>query len=346
MRPYSMDLRERVAAAEDEDEDSQREIARLFRVSVSFVSRLLQRRREKGTLAPEPHGGGPTPVLSQDDQQRLEELIQEHNDSTLDQLRQQGGFVCSLTTIWRALRRCGLTSKKKTQHADERDRVDVQQKRRSFRRKVKQVEPNRLVFVDETGVTTAMARAYGWAPRGERAVGSAPGSWESLTVIATLGVDGVRAPLVFPPDARGPARGPGRLCRGSASRPRRRRSVLAADLELEATRPVLQCRSRQLRPSDPAQPRRAGPRARRPRRGGPPLEAGSRSLPGQRRGARALAPPGVFVSQRPRGRRKVLGGLGRAVEDIRSMKRSLPPISNSSSGRGLRLIRGVPPCTS
>ncbi len=91
-----------------------------------------------------------------------------------------------------------MTCKKKTQHADERDRPDVQEKRRSFRRKVKRVEPKRLVFVDESGVTTAMTQAYGWAPRGERAVGSAPGSWESLTVIAALGLDGVRAPLVFP----------------------------------------------------------------------------------------------------------------------------------------------------
>lgn len=198
MRPYSMDLRERVAAAVDEGEGPQREIARLFRVSLSFVSRLLQRRRQKGTLAPEPHGGGPTPVLSRDDQRLLQDMIREHNDDTLDQLRQRCGFDCSLTTIWRALRRRGLTSKKKTQHADERDRPDVRQKRRSFRRRVQRVEPKRLVFVDETGVTTAMTRAYGWAPRGERAVGSAPGSWESLTVIAALGMGGVRAPLVFP----------------------------------------------------------------------------------------------------------------------------------------------------
>lgn len=198
MRPYSMDLRERVAAAVDEGEGPQREIARLFRVSLSFVSRLLQRRRQKGTLAPEPHGGGPTPVLSPDNQRLLQDMIREHNDDTLDQLRQRCGFDCSLTTIWRALRRRGLTSKKKTQHADERDRPDVRQKRRSFRRRVKRIEPKRLVFVDETGVTTAMTRAYGWAPRGERAVGSAPGSWESLTVIAALGLGGVRAPLVFP----------------------------------------------------------------------------------------------------------------------------------------------------
>jgi transposase len=74
----------------------------------------------------------------------------------------------------------------------------VQKKRRSFRREVKRIEPKRLVFVDETGVTTAMTPAYAWAPRGEWAVDSAPGWWESLTVIAALGLDGVRAPLAFP----------------------------------------------------------------------------------------------------------------------------------------------------
>ena len=197
MRPYSMDLRERVAAAVDDGEGSQREISRLFRVSVSFVSRLLGRRRVAGTLAPAPHGGGPSPVLNPDEQQRLVQLAREHNDDTLEQLRQRGSFRCSLTTIWRCLRRGRLTFKKKSQHADERDRPDVQRKRQSFRRKVKRIDPERLVFVDESGVTTAMTPAYGWAPRGERAVGSAPGAWESVTVIAALGMDGVRAPLAF-----------------------------------------------------------------------------------------------------------------------------------------------------
>src|SRR5271157_596807 len=57
MGPYSMDLRERVAAVIDEGEGSQRQVAKRFRVSVSFVTRLLQRRRDAGTLAPKPHGG-------------------------------------------------------------------------------------------------------------------------------------------------------------------------------------------------------------------------------------------------------------------------------------------------
>jgi transposase len=198
MRAYSMDLRERVAAAVDEGDGSQRKIARLFRVGLSFVSRLLKRRRETGDLAPEPHRGGPRRVLDAAARCRLWGLVEKHNDDTLDELRQRGGFDCSLTTIRRALRRHGLTRKKKSQHADERDRPDVKRKRRSFRGRVKRVEPGRLRFVDESGVNTAMARRYAWAPRGVRAVGSAPGKWESFTTVAALGLDGVHAPLVLP----------------------------------------------------------------------------------------------------------------------------------------------------
>lgn len=198
MRAYSMDLRERVAAAVDEGDGSQREIAEVFRVSLSFVSRLLKRRREAGTLEPEPHGGGPRRVLDAADRWRLAGLVAEHNDDTLEELRRRGGFACSPTTIWRALRRLGLTRKKKSTHADERDRPDVRRKRRSFRGRVRRVAARRLRFVDESGVTTAMTRAYARAPRGERAVGSAPGRWESFTLVAALGLDAVRAPLVFP----------------------------------------------------------------------------------------------------------------------------------------------------
>src|SRR3954468_4977627 len=136
MRPYSSDLRERVAAAVDDGEGSQREIAATFRVSLSFVSRLLRRRRDAGTLAPKPHGGSPPPVLGPDDQERLDELIRAQPDATLEQLRQRGGFRCNLTTIWRALRGRQLTHKKKSLHASEQDRPDVQAKRRSFRRRV------------------------------------------------------------------------------------------------------------------------------------------------------------------------------------------------------------------
>ena len=198
MGPYSMDLRERVAAAIDEGEGSERQIAKRFRVSVSFVTRLLQRRRDAGTLAPKPHGGGPRPVLGFPEQVRLAMLIAEHPDATLNQLKEWGGFACTLTTLWLTLRRFRLTYKKKTLHAGERDTPEVQAKRRRYRAKVRRIEAKRLVFVDETGVNTAMTPTHAWARRGERAEGSVPSAWGSTTVIAALGLDGVRAPLIFP----------------------------------------------------------------------------------------------------------------------------------------------------
>jgi transposase len=198
MRPYSLDLRERILAAVDDHDGSIRWIARIFRVSTSFIVRLLQRRRVTGTLAPEPHRGGPPPALGPGDLERLAGLVREQPDATLEQLKQRGGFQCSLKTLWYALDGLGLTRKKKSLHTDERDRPDVQAKRDEFRQEVGTIEPEKLVFVDETGVNTVMTPVYARAPRGQRVVGSVSASWETVTVIAALGLDGVRAPVVFP----------------------------------------------------------------------------------------------------------------------------------------------------
>ena len=116
----------------------------------------------------------------------------------MNQLKEWGGFACTLTTIWRTLRRFRQTYKKKTLHASERDDPKVQAKRRRYRREVEQIDAKRLVFVDETGINTAMTPTHAWARRGKRAIGSVPTTWGSTTVIAALGLDGVRAPLVFP----------------------------------------------------------------------------------------------------------------------------------------------------
>lgn len=52
MRPYSNDLRERIVAAIDRGEHSLRQLAHLFSVSLSFLVRLLQRRRATGSVQP------------------------------------------------------------------------------------------------------------------------------------------------------------------------------------------------------------------------------------------------------------------------------------------------------
>ncbi len=58
------------------------------------------------------------------------------------------------------------------------------------------IAPERLVFLDECGVLTNMARLWGRSPRGERAVGTVPcGHWTRLTVLGALGTGGVVAAM-------------------------------------------------------------------------------------------------------------------------------------------------------
>ena len=198
MQPLSNDLRERILDAADNREGSRRELAARSCLDASTITRLLQLRRRTGSSDPRPHGGGMAPTLDHDALERLRTLVEQTPDATLEALKQELGVTGSKMIICRALQKLGLPLKKKSKHASERDTPEVQEERREFAEEVEPIEPKRLVFVDETGVTTAMTPAYGRAPVGERVETSAPASWESVTVIAAMGLDGVRAPLAFP----------------------------------------------------------------------------------------------------------------------------------------------------
>lgn len=70
--------------------------------------------------------------------------------------------------------------------------------RRRWVREQGLLDPARLVFIDETAVSTNMVRPNGWNPRGERLVGEVPmGHWETLTFIAGLRQNGIVAPMVI-----------------------------------------------------------------------------------------------------------------------------------------------------
>jgi transposase len=197
MRPYSLDLRERIVAAIDRGEHSLRQIAHLFSVSLSFLVRLLQRRRATGSVQPKSHGGGPTPKLDAAAVERLRALVRQQPDATLTELRDRLGIPCHLATIARVLRKHRITRKKKTLHAQERDRPEAQAQRAAFTERLASVGPEHLVFVDEFGANTAMVRRYGWAPAGERVEGAAPGAWQNVTLIVGVRPTEVVAPFVF-----------------------------------------------------------------------------------------------------------------------------------------------------
>ena len=87
---------------------------------------------------------------------------------------------------------------KKSLRAAERKRDDVARKRRRWIREQGLLDPARLVFIDETAITTNMVRPNGWSPRGERLVGEVPmGHWETLTFIAGFRQTGIVAPMLI-----------------------------------------------------------------------------------------------------------------------------------------------------
>jgi len=106
----SMDLRVRIFEDRQAGESTS-EVADRFEVSPAFVRRLMQRHRQTGSLAPSCAPRGPKPKLAERADQ-LRQLHAQQPDLTPAEIRQRLGLTVSLLTIWRMLRRLGLTFKK------------------------------------------------------------------------------------------------------------------------------------------------------------------------------------------------------------------------------------------
>jgi DDE superfamily endonuclease len=85
-----------------------------------------------------------------------------------------------------------LELQKKTLGATERD----EEERSAFRERLRGVDTERLLFVDESSTNVALTPRSGRAPRGERAYGKAPRNWgKNVTLISSIGVEGMGASM-------------------------------------------------------------------------------------------------------------------------------------------------------
>jgi transposase len=112
MKPYSMDLRERVVAACDAREGTREQIAKRFGVGDRWIRKLLQRRRETDSIAPLPRNPGRKRALNDRQMERLRRLIQKQPDATLNELRKSLRVKISIAALHRAVQVLGLTLKK------------------------------------------------------------------------------------------------------------------------------------------------------------------------------------------------------------------------------------------
>lgn len=111
MAPYSMDLRKRVAKAWDASGNADA-VAAQYDVSRAWVHRLIQRRRETGSLEPRKQLKFRRRVLTAREEQRLVTLLLARPDATLTELRDAIPTTAALSTLWRAIDRAGFTLKK------------------------------------------------------------------------------------------------------------------------------------------------------------------------------------------------------------------------------------------
>jgi transposase len=197
--PLSMDLRIRVLAAVASGL-SHRQVGERFAVSAASVSRWRALEREHGDASPKPMGGDQRSHAIEAHGALILSLYEARPDITLQELRavlEERGVMIGYGGLWRFFKRCGITVKK-TAHAAEQQRPDVLRWREAWFDSQLDLDPARLVFIDETWASTNMARTRGRAPRGQRLRAAIPqGHWKTTTFVAGLRQDGIIAPFVL-----------------------------------------------------------------------------------------------------------------------------------------------------
>ena len=197
-RPYSVDLRKRVVAAVESGGMSRHQAAAQFGVGVSTAINWVRRSRETGSVAPGKMGGHRPKLIA--GEHRAWMLERTKQDFTLNGLAAElaaRGLKVDYRTVWNFVHAEKL-SFKKTVVAGERDRPDVARRRAQWVKYQNKIEPERLVFIDETWTKTNMAPLRGWAPCGERLIAKVPhGRWKTTTFLAALRHDRIDAPWLL-----------------------------------------------------------------------------------------------------------------------------------------------------
>jgi len=197
----SRDIREKVVKA-IKGGMSRRQAAARFDVGPATAVRWAKRVETTGNVAPMKMGGDRRSQRIEAHAEFLLKEIKTKPDTTImelrDKLRERHGLSFGYGTVWRFLARHKITRKKKTGHASEQEREDVEASREAWFEGQLDLDPRKLVFIDETSISTSMARRFGWAPRGERCRASIPfGHWKTTTFVAGLRVDRIDAPMMI-----------------------------------------------------------------------------------------------------------------------------------------------------
>ena len=117
MAAYSIDLRKKILSAWDNKEGTQRELAKRFKVSLSFIRDFLRRYRETGEIKARPQGGDRPSKLKGKEEELLKIMVTEQSDIYLREIqatiKERTEIEVSISSLSRTLNRLKLKRKKK-----------------------------------------------------------------------------------------------------------------------------------------------------------------------------------------------------------------------------------------
>lgn len=117
MAAYSIDLRQKILSAWQNFEGTQRELAKRFKVSLSFLRDFLRRYRETGEIAARTQGGDGRSKQKGKEQELLKIIVTEKSDIYLreikEEIKERPGIEVSISSWSRTLNRLKLRRKKK-----------------------------------------------------------------------------------------------------------------------------------------------------------------------------------------------------------------------------------------
>lgn len=195
MKAYSLDLRQKIIDTYSYGGISQHQLAKRFRVALSFIEKLLKQYRETGSIVPKVRTSQTPTKLSVEQLSVLSSIVKANSDATLNELRsqleEQTGVLIGRSTLDRMLRLLDL-SVKKTLHATEKESERVQLLRLEFWQILQGIPSENLVFIDESGVNLSLVRLFARSPVRERAHAPRPHKrGKNVSLIGAIALSGL-----------------------------------------------------------------------------------------------------------------------------------------------------------
>lgn len=200
MKPYSQDLRARIFSYSLTH--TVRETAKIFQVSPNTVYLLTRLFIETGNLNPRDNLHERPHLITPEGELYLGLLLSEDNDLTLaelcDRYEQAYGIRVSIGTLYNTLEHLDITRKKKTFSDPKKNCDAARAEKESYDKQLEAVDPDKRLYLDETGSCLNMTPPYGRSQVGERVYDQKP-TYPSTTVstVAILSEEGMVSTFTY-----------------------------------------------------------------------------------------------------------------------------------------------------